>query len=216
MKNKDDITKKISEIDKELEHKKQKFDEIKNMIITMANYDTVSIRMELRRLELEISGLETDRKKLCDRLYESEVETIGDSELERKQLTDDDLVYLDELVVYLKIADMSDLALRLSNLRYAFRTYDVDDSSKSDKSNKSNRAKVKVGKKEHDEIKKGTIRLSKLATKVAKTYKDLYMTYNVLMEIIAWIAIVYFVVNYAIHCGIWFGEKLDKCITKIQ
>ena len=36
------------------------------------------------------------------------------------------------------------------------------------------------------------------------------MTYNVLMEIIAWLAIVYFVIKFSLHCGIWFGEKLDK------
>lgn len=30
------------------------------------------------------------------------------------------------------------------------------------------------------------------------------------MEIIAWAAIIIFIVNFSIHCGIWFGEKLDK------
>ncbi len=170
-----DIKNQIEEIDAELMQKKNKLSEIKNLIANVPGYDTIDIAMELKRIKLEIDSLETRRKKLLDRSYEVEIGTRNDTESEREQLSDSDLVFLDELLVYLKVAEMSDLARRLSNLRYAFRTYDSDNEISNTR--RSNKSKIKVDKNDHEEIKKSTIRLSKEATRVAKAYKDLYRLY---------------------------------------
>ena len=88
---------------------------------------------------------------------------------------------LNNLVEYLGIAGLDDLARRLSQLRFAFQKPKSDYINKEidlQSKEKSFRTKSQTTKKEYKEIKRSIVKLIKEATRNAKKYKDLYDLYT--------------------------------------
>lgn len=94
---------------------------------------------------------------------------------------------LSDLVRYLSLAGMDDLATRLWDMRFAFQKPRKSDFIKREIDIRSRRQELagkKTTKKEYKEIKKQVVRLTKKVTRVAKKHKDFYNLYRLAADII--------------------------------
>jgi len=150
-----------------------------------------SLRSELKQAQDELFKLEWAKpenvakrqQETTKKNIEEQKEQLHKERLEHEERYDD----LNKLVEYLKIAGLDDIANRLSQLRFAFQKPKSDYINKEidlQTKEKTFNTRTQTTKKEYKEIKRSVIRLSKIATSIAKKYKDLYKLYLGAWEIV--------------------------------
>ena len=150
-----------------------------------------SLRSELKKTQDELLKLEWDKPENVAKRQQEEVRRsreeqehqLHEARLEHEERYDD----LNKLVEYLRIAGLDDIANKLSQLRFAFQKPKSDYINKEidlQTKEKTFNTRTQTTKKEYKEIKRSVIRLSKIATSIAKKYKDLYKLYLGAWEIV--------------------------------
>ena len=150
-----------------------------------------SLRSELKQAQDELFKLEWAKpenvakrqQETTKKNIEEQKEQLQKERLEHEERYDD----LNKLVEYLDIAGLDDLAMNLSQLRFAFQKTKSDYINKEielQNKEKTFNSRTQTTKREYKEIKRSVIRLTKNATRNAKKYKDLYNLYLHAWEIV--------------------------------
>lgn len=170
----------VSMSDKEIEAAKSQWE-----------MELYSLKSELRQAQDELLKIECNKPEFIEKRKQEEIrrnEQEQKKQLEERRLEQDERFEdLNKLVEYLRLADMEDLASHLEQMRFAFQkpksgyvTNEIDLRSEE----QSFITKTQTTKKEYREIRRNVVKLTKVATHMAKKYKDLYKLYTSAWEII--------------------------------